>query len=242
MPHFIILLTLVLSPVHERVRAYKRAGAIDVAKVYSIASDEYREAIAAAVSVIDPDRKHPEWELELWRICKRESWCGAYGPVTVHERDGWAGKNAYTRSVRKGLLDPEECPDHSLENHLYSDFSTRGGFGQIFAYHGWRLGWCTAPEAFDDPKLAAYAALHAIATCAVYEDGRRRACTCQDHAISWVGPGRWAKWTHARRRVTLQRQCGPQPELTDEELREDEEVTWLRPARLGLLGWFSNFA
>lgn len=89
-----------------------------VRQMERIAAPSYREAIEHALDVVDPDREHPVWRIELWRICKREAWCGKFGPVKVHKIDGWVGVGAWVHAVRKGYLDPETCPEHRLDDYL----------------------------------------------------------------------------------------------------------------------------
>lgn len=103
--------------VRREAKRFARAGHPDVAKIYRLAAPEYREAIPAALETVDPEGLHPEWELELWRICRREAWCGHYGRVTVHERDGWAGAGVYIGALADGLLRPETCPAHRLRDY-----------------------------------------------------------------------------------------------------------------------------
>jgi hypothetical protein len=122
MAALLTLFSLLLSmPSHADVRAqargYVRAGQPDVAKIYRLAAPEYRSAIATAIAEVDPEGAHPEWEWELWRICRREAWCGHYGPVGVHKGDGWAGVGVYAGAVSDGLLDPVSCPAHRLEDY-----------------------------------------------------------------------------------------------------------------------------
>jgi hypothetical protein len=103
--------------VRAEARRFDEAGAPDVARTYKLAAPEYRTAIPAAYLGVDPEGEHPEWELELWRICRREAWCGHFGPVTVHEIDGWAGAGVYVGALEDGLLDPEGCEAHRLEDY-----------------------------------------------------------------------------------------------------------------------------
>lgn len=98
-------------------KRFAKAGHPDVAKIYRLASPDYRSAIPRALAAVDPNGEHPEWELELWRICRREAWCGHYGPVSVHEGDGWAGAGVYVAAVADDLLRPETCPAHRLEDY-----------------------------------------------------------------------------------------------------------------------------
>lgn len=114
-----LLSILLFTPpgVRAEARRFEDAGAHDVARAYKLAAPEYRTAIPAAYQRVDPEGAHPEWELELWRICRRESWCGHFGPVTVHEHDGWAGAGVYVGALEDGLLDPEGCEAHRLRDY-----------------------------------------------------------------------------------------------------------------------------
>jgi hypothetical protein len=89
----------------------------DVVLAQRSAAPEYAQAIDKAVAAVDPDGRHPWWRDELWRICNRESWCGRFGDVQVHEGDSWTGTRAYAGAVSKGLLDPEGCEDHRLDDY-----------------------------------------------------------------------------------------------------------------------------
>ena len=198
----------------------------DVARAYRAASDEFREAIPAALAIVDPGGKYPEWELELWRICWRESKCGRFGRVSSHRGDRWAGRIVYADAVDRGRLRPDKCPEHRVgdgADRTPGDFSTRGGFGTMAAGNLWHLAKrleqdCVGPEALDEPANAALVAAGIFANCRRW-DGEpgaryRRTCTCQEHAIRWMGRGKWLRLTHGERRWRVTRQCGEQPALT----------------------------
>lgn len=85
--------------------AYKNSGA------------PYREAIPRAYQEADPEGNHPEWEVELWRICHRESWCGKWGTPKIHNKDGWAGSQVWAANVLKGRLNPRTCAEHRLQDY-----------------------------------------------------------------------------------------------------------------------------
>lgn len=89
----------------------------DVVHAQKAAAPGYEVAIDQAVAAVDPEGLHPEWRDELWRICNRESWCGRFGDVEVHEGDSWTGTRAYAGAVRRGLLDPEACVEHRLADY-----------------------------------------------------------------------------------------------------------------------------
>jgi len=111
---FLYAMTLALAPAEAD---NDPEPARDVVYAQRTAAPEYAEAIDAAVAVVDPDGSHPWWRDELWRICNRESWCGRFGDVEVHEGDSWTGTRAYAGAVRRGLLDPEGCVEHRLEDY-----------------------------------------------------------------------------------------------------------------------------
>lgn len=194
----------------------------DVERTKRVAAPVYHEAIAEAVE----DVGRPDLAPMLWRICRRESWCGRYGVTKVHARDAWVGGQAYRARVARGDLDPEACAAHRLTADRPAwAFATRGGFGQIAAGVLHALGPCVGPEALDDPKLAALAAARTAAACKRW-DGEagnryRRPCTCRELARRWTGGGRWDARTNLEQRRATVRQCGPQPELTLVEHVED---------------------
>ena len=162
----------------------------------------------------------------LWRICRRESWCGRYGIVRVHPRDAWVGGQAYRARVRRGDLDPETCAAHRLTADRPAwAFATRGGFGQIAAGVLHVLEPCTPPEALDDPFVAALAAARTAASCERWDGPRggryRRACTCRELTRRWAGGGRWDARTNLEQRRATIRQCGPQADLGPLEYLED---------------------
>jgi hypothetical protein len=122
MAALLTLFSLLLSvpskaDIRAQARVYARAGQSDVAKIYRLAAPEYRLAVADAYAEVDPKGEHPEWEWELWRICRREAWCGHYGQVGVHKGDGWAGVGVYAGAVSDGLLDPVGCAAHRLDDY-----------------------------------------------------------------------------------------------------------------------------
>ena len=69
------------------------------------------------MTLIDPEGLRPEWGRELWRICKREGWCGKFRRIGVHAVDGWTGPNAYLWAVHRGQLDPVQCEEHRLSDY-----------------------------------------------------------------------------------------------------------------------------
>ncbi|MAF30563.1 MAG: hypothetical protein CL819_15355 [Croceicoccus sp.] len=120
MAAFLFILATIIAtpnPVKAQAKLYRETGHDDVAYAYKNAADEYREAIPQALAEVDPDGLHPEWAHELWRICKREAWCGRFKVVRVHEVDGWTGAGAYLWAVDKGHLDPVSCEEHRLADY-----------------------------------------------------------------------------------------------------------------------------
>ncbi len=194
----------------------------DVLRIQAIAAPDYAPAIRHAVEVVG----RPDLEFELWRVCRRESWCGRYGVVSTHPGDHWAGKRSYRRRVAKGHLDPANCPEHRItDDRPVESFSTRGGFGQIAAGVLHLLGPCVGPEALDDPFAAAEAAIRVMDSCKRWDGPRGgrfvRSCTCPERTARWVGRGNWHRLTNKERRRSSLRQCGEQPELTDLDYLED---------------------
>ena len=166
---------------------------------------------------------------ELRRICKREAWCGRFRHVKIHEGDAWAGSRFYVGAVRRGWLDPDQCPAHARPESRdeFAQWSVRGAFGMAAAYHVRHLvpylGECVAPEVLDHPGVAAWAAVLYI------EDLCKRTdvCDCPGRARQWAGAGNWGRRTYARNRESVVKQCGDAPELQDWELLADTIViTW----------------
>lgn len=201
---------------------------------------EPREAIALAVE----EAGRPDLHDELVRICMRESWCGRYGEVRAHEGDAWAGRKMWTGAVRKGWLDPGGCEEHMPPSTRagWSRWSTRGALGMSAAYHLHRLepylGACLAPEVLDHPGVSAWTGVLFM------EDACERldACTCETRTRLWVGAGNWDRRTHARRRESLARQCGPQKPLPGFALLADMAllvwrwaVPWDQASRLDMV-------
>lgn len=91
--------------------------AAEVDRLERISASEYVEAIDEAVAVVDPEGRHPEWRPMLLRVCRREGWCGRFGPVGVHAVDAWAGVSRYAAALASGHLDPVTCPEHRLEDY-----------------------------------------------------------------------------------------------------------------------------
>lgn len=196
-----LALSAALSAAEDRDRDYLRRAA-------RVATPEYRAAIAEA-SRLAPPGKRGQWRAELLRICRRESWCGRYGVVRVHDIDGWVGPRAYLGAWRSGKLSPETCSAHRLRdyapvsriakaeerevisalpsgNFSARDFSTRGGFGTNAARGVSVLGECVPPTALDTPKNAARVAVEKFKACG-------ESCGCPDHVALWVGVGAWKR-------------------------------------------------
>ena len=104
----ILLMALLLSaPTKDRVLRISEKNA----------TSEFKVAIEEAMKKVDPEDEHPDWRDELFRICKRESWCGKFGKVGVHEIDGWTGAQSYAFAVRSGKLNPASCHSHRLRSY-----------------------------------------------------------------------------------------------------------------------------
>jgi hypothetical protein len=185
-----------------------------VAPAYKLAPMEVREAIDEAYLRADPDGSHPWWRWELYLICARESRCGADGLVGVHEGDSHASNKAWEKAMRAGKLDGE-CQEHAW---MEGEWSTRGLFGMMAAYHVGELG-CVGPWAMDDPEVAASLAVQRMARCKRWVtrwDGERvqAECTCIDHTRLWVGAGTWDRHRSLlggkrSRLESVVTQCGP---------------------------------
>jgi len=105
------------GPDRAKTSEYSSAGLPIVALAYHNASDDYREAINAAITEVDPEDLRPWWRHELWRICWRESKCGRFGVAGVHESDRWVGSGAYLWAVYREQLAPLRCPAHRLADY-----------------------------------------------------------------------------------------------------------------------------
>ena len=193
----------------ELALALALGGDPAVARAEKNAAPAYAEGIDAALLEVDPEGLRPWWRDELWRVCWRESKCGAFGHVGMHAADGWTGAKSHARAVERGRLDPDACPAHSLDERSPAEFATRGGFGQNAARGVGLLGSCVAPEALDDPRVAARLAALTLAGCVVGE----RECTCSEHTAIWSGAARLASrplfsWWRKSRFATVRSQCG----------------------------------
>jgi len=89
----------------------------EVERLERIFAPEYVAAIDAALEDVDPEGEHPEWRPMLLRVCKREGWCGRFGPMKVHGDDAWAGTGRYAGALARGYLDPVACLEHRLEDY-----------------------------------------------------------------------------------------------------------------------------
>ncbi len=101
-------------------------------------------------------------EVELLRICHRESRCRRVG---VHNIDAWASHVAYERAERVGWIDGTCQPEKPLSEALRSSrdsarrWSSRGSHGLMAAYHLRFLEVpCLPPEILDVPIFSAIAA------------------------------------------------------------------------------------
>lgn len=216
---FLIALLLFSEPtVRQEIRRFKRADRPDVAFAYKTASPLFRDAITTAYQDADPEGAHPDWEFELWKICHRETWCGRWGIPSIHAVDAHLGPRVYRRAVRRGTLNPDDCPEHRVGpeyGRTFASFSTRGGWGQIAAGTLHRMGQCTPPEALDDPYRGAANVLDIFQDCKRWDGDPgarfRRSCTCEEHTAIWVGVGRWRYRNPLERWRSVSRQCGPTP-------------------------------
>ncbi len=99
---------------------------------------------------------------ELLRICRRESVGPAEGvpcqPLGVHAIDAHHGAPAWRKAARVRWVDPACQP---LEEP--SEWSTRGSWGLLAAYHVRRLPPCSPPWLLDYPLLGAMVARDKLA-------------------------------------------------------------------------------
>lgn len=203
---------------------------------------EPAEAVALAVEA----EEVPELLEEMLRVCKRESHCS---PTGIHPKDASAGRKAYKAAVRKGWLHPDECREHRPKGS-WAMFSTVGimGVRGAWALHllEEEFGACPSPDLLLHPGPAALAAVRWAKECKVLtervdDQGRVRrrkvpGCGCSDRARMWAGPGRFDSWTNRRRRESLTRQCGEQPELTTWEVLADIPLD-LQAAAMSVWEW-----
>ncbi len=186
------------------------------------ATDEFKDAIHAAIGKVDPAGERPEWRDELFRICKREAWCGKFGRVGVHEIDGWTGARSYAFAVRSGKLDPETCPEHRLGSYdrvlgALERWEKKAGrkLEDLRArLQGLPRGQYSARDFATRGGFGQNAAraLHKLGECvapSAMDDPRNAAlvaaktiagcdkrgnlCSCADHVSMWVGAQRWQK-------------------------------------------------
>jgi hypothetical protein len=159
-------------------------------------------AVYDAIDAATPD---PALRLELRRVCRRESACNWLELVTWHAGDAAGGRARWRMAVARGWLQPERCPAHELGTP--ERWTSYGAFGVASAWTVHELGACVGPEALDDPRVAARAAVAWIgALCR-----RQRACTCDARVRWWVGPGVWALRSSIEQLRAIDRQCGAQP-------------------------------
>ncbi len=213
--------------IESEIAAAEARDRIALRKIERIAAPEYHRAIERAVARA-PKSRARQWRAELFRICRRESWCGRYGVVRVHAIDGWVGPRAWLGAWKTGKIDPENCEGHRLADYSpvlkiagdYAekistlprgkfsarDFATRGGFGTNAARGVSVLGECVSPIALDSPANAAKVAVEKFVACG-------DACSCSDHVTMWVGVGAWksrplVSATERSRYDSIRAQCG----------------------------------
>ena len=119
-------------------------------------------------------------QLSLDRTCWRESKCTR---ISTHAIDAWAGRRAYSAAVRRGLLDPDNCPFHRDRD---AGWSTRGAHGLMAAYNLRFLPVSCLPAwTLDIPFASALAA----GNKARWLCEQKGACTFP-RIRSWWGTGR----------------------------------------------------
>lgn len=155
-----------------------------------------------AIDAATPD---PNLRQELRRVCRRESACNWMSETRHHEGDAAGGRLRWRKAVKRGLLDPDSCPEHQLGNP--ARWTSYGPFGVASAWTVHYLGECVGPSALDDPYVAAEAAVQWIGTLC----RRHRACTCSERVKWWAGPGIWAERFHFQKLAAIERQCGTLP-------------------------------
>lgn len=194
----------VLAPIVFFLQMMVTDGDRTADRVRRVASNDYIAAIEAAPV-------GPETRDELYRICRRESWCGRYGKWD-HSVDSWTGVPSYVSAVARHRLDPEQCPSHRLDNyqlvaahaaaqgreelseallelplgtHTPHDFATRGAYGMNASRALRFVGTCADPDDLDVAALATRAAIGTLSAC----KRKGQPCTCADHTALWVGRG-----------------------------------------------------
>lgn len=191
-----LMALLAVIPVHRNPLKVRAPGATErVERVYA---------------AIDAATDDPNLRVELRNVCARESFCGAFGDPEIHElksRPEWARKTGarwHASGVRKGHLDPLECPEHDLGDEP-ADWYNRGHFALVASSAFRYFDECLPPSALDDPFISAKAYVaNADRLCR-----EQRRCTCEERAPVFFGLGLWNKRTPWRKMTTLARQCGP---------------------------------
>lgn len=160
-------------------------------------------------AAIDAATDDPVLRSELRQRCKSESWCNWYAVKGVHDDDASLGRTRWRRATERGLIDPERCDAHRLgdDRDAWGWWSTVGAFGTVSAFVIRHAGECVGPREMVDPFVAARLAVaHAGVLCR-----RQRACTCEERARWWAGPGRWDNRSHLHRLRSVTFYCGDVP-------------------------------
>jgi len=112
----------------------------------------------------------PGMEVELLRICRRESRCQRVG---IHAVDAWASPRVYTRAVEAGWVSP------GCQPYQPGEWSSRGAWGLMAAYNlKWAGVQCLPPLALDVPLVSAVIAARKLkAHCETPERRRHPAIT-----------------------------------------------------------------
>lgn len=106
---------------------------------------EPRQAASIAANAL----KAPSVAPALAQICWRESRCQ---PVGVHRSDARWSDRVFWRGASQRWLDLR------CQNQFQGNWSTRGAFGLMAAYHARHVAPCTTPEYFDVPAISAFVA------------------------------------------------------------------------------------
>lgn len=218
---FIVSLALMLAPHHERnpLAGLDRATPRNIERCFGELDAEAwekdrgcqrmlaRGRVEYVYRLIEEHADTPEQAAELRRICARESWCGRSGFMGVHEDDAKYGRGMWSKAVARGLIHPDECPEHAIRKP--SAWAPRGLFATSPAYVLRYFPGCNGPDILDDPPTAVVAARdHLRHLDNVGED------TCLKHFRKWVGPGKFGKWSRAKQVTRARRQCGEESTLT----------------------------
>ncbi len=177
--------------------------------------------------------QQPHLAPTLIRICQRESRCN---PVQAHQGDAKWSPKAYRRAAYKGWVDP------TCQPYAPGQYSTRGSFGLMAAYHLHFLAPCAPPRALDVPFLSALAAAQKLTEhCSKRPQDRISATNRWAEAHNAGGCKK--KWRNRAKRLDYRLarslirgvlsaiMASPQKDKKDEKRTEDELPLVEPPAR-----------